>query len=127
MMETSSTSVRPATRFCPEIATNRSGPLPARGRWTVGLVGRPAWLGVLLFIMLFRFGDSLASVMANPFYLAMDFTKMEIAAISKVFGVIATLLGGLFGGFLVSGMGMKKALLIAGISFLFLVVRKRFA
>ena len=31
--------------------------------------------------------------MANPFYVEMGFTKIEIASISKVFGVVATLAG----------------------------------
>jgi PAT family beta-lactamase induction signal transducer AmpG len=76
---------------------------------------RPAWLVVLVFVMLYRFDFSLVGVMANPFYLAMGFTKLEIAAVSKIFGLAATLTGGFIGGGMVSALGMKRALLVAGI------------
>jgi len=46
---------------------------------------RPAWIGILLFVVLYKFGDALAGVMANPFYVSMGFSKIEVANISKVF------------------------------------------
>lgn len=76
---------------------------------------RKAWLAILLFVMLYRFDFSLVGVMANPFYIAMGYSKLEIAAVSKIFGLIATLSGSVVGGMLVAGLGMKRALLIAGI------------
>jgi len=76
---------------------------------------RPQWGVILLFVVLYKFGDSLAGVMANPFYLEIGFTKVEIANVSKLFGLGATLLGALAGGILVARTGILQSLLIAGV------------
>lgn len=74
----------------------------------------PALL-VLAFILLYKFGDAFAGVMANPFYIQIGFTKAEIASVSKVFGLVATLLGVFLGGAVVGRYGVIKALLVCGI------------
>jgi PAT family beta-lactamase induction signal transducer AmpG len=76
---------------------------------------RPAWIGILLFVVLYKFGDALAGVMANPFYVSMGFSKIEVANISKVFGVAATLAGLAAGGVVVVRMGLYRALFVCGI------------
>ncbi len=63
--------------------------------------GKPAVL-ILLLIGTYRISDIVMGVMANPFYLDMGYTLGEVAAISKVFGVIMTLLGAGLGGVLLS-------------------------
>lgn len=78
-------------------------------------MGRRGWLWVLLFILLYKFGDALAGVMGNPFYVELGFTKIQIANFSKVFGLAATIIGGIIGGLLVDRMGILKSLLICGI------------
>src|SRR5690242_4134260 len=55
-------------------------------------------IAIGVFIVLFKFGDALAASMANPLYVALGFTKVEVATISKVYGVIATMLGVALGG-----------------------------
>lgn len=75
---------------------------------------RGHWLTILLFIVLYKFGDALAGVMANPFYIEMGFSKIEIANISKLFGLVATLAGGLLGGIMVARLGLLKSLLACG-------------
>jgi PAT family beta-lactamase induction signal transducer AmpG len=40
---------------------------------------------ILAFILLYKFGDAFAGVMANPFYILIGFTKVEIANVSKIF------------------------------------------
>jgi MFS transporter, PAT family, beta-lactamase induction signal transducer AmpG len=70
---------------------------------------------ILLFVVLYKFGDALAGNMANTFYVAMGFTKLEVASISKVFGVVATLAGIAVGGVTVYRLGMYQALLVCGI------------
>ena len=72
-----------------------------------------AW--VLAFILLYKLGDAFAGVMANPFYIQTGFSKTEIAAVTKVFGLVATLAGVFLGGAMVSRHGVMRALLVCGI------------
>ncbi|TMK37208.1 MAG: AmpG family muropeptide MFS transporter [Alphaproteobacteria bacterium] len=69
---------------------------------------------IAVFIVLFKFGDALAASMSNPLYVALEFTKVEVATISKVYGVIATLVGVAAGGLLAARIGVFRALLIGG-------------
>jgi hypothetical protein len=77
---------------------------------------RPQWLAILLFVVLYKFGDALAGVMATPFYVATGFTRIEVANISKVFGVFATLAGVGAGGLVVLRLGHYRSLLACGIA-----------
>ncbi|MFI4948307.1 MAG: AmpG family muropeptide MFS transporter [Alphaproteobacteria bacterium] len=76
--------------------------------------GAAQLIAIGIFIVLYKFGDALAGSMANPLYVALGFTKVEVATISKVYGVIATLLGVALGGVLVARIGVFRALLICG-------------
>lgn len=78
-------------------------------------MARPYWIHFLAFIVLFKLGDAFAGVMANPFYVQIGFTKTEIAAVSKVFGLAATLAGAFAGGVLVARIGLMRALLVTGL------------
>jgi PAT family beta-lactamase induction signal transducer AmpG len=78
-------------------------------------MGRRGWALVLLFILLYKFGDALAGVMGNPFYVELGFSKIEIANISKAFGLAATIFGGIVGGVLVNRIGIIKSLVVCGI------------
>ena len=73
------------------------------------------WMVILVFILFYKFGDAVAGVMASPFYVAMDFTKIEIADVSKIFGVAATVVGIAVGGAVVYRLGIFRALLLCGI------------
>lgn len=70
---------------------------------------------ILAFILLYKFGDAFAGVMANPFYIKIGFTKVQIANVSKIFGVFATLSGVFAGGLVVRRYGILKSLLYCGI------------
>ena len=76
---------------------------------------RDGWVLILLFIVLFKLGDAVLGTMATAFYLNIGFTKPEIAEISKIFGLVATLLGVWFGGLMVMKWGMGKSLLLTGV------------
>jgi len=56
----------------------------------------------LLFVLLYKYGDAIAGAMANPFYFQIGFSGVEIAGVTKVFGVAATLVGVFAGGALVA-------------------------
>lgn len=79
------------------------------------LAARPGWVRILLFVVLYKLGDALAGVMANPFYIEMGFSKVEIANVSKLFGVAATLAGVGAGGLLVYRAGLVRGLVAAGV------------
>ncbi|HET6222076.1 MAG TPA: MFS transporter, partial [Dongiaceae bacterium] len=78
-------------------------------------MGRRGWLVILAFVLLYKFGDAIGGVMTNPFYNELGFTGVEIASISKVFGVIMTVVGAIAGGALVARIGLFKALVVGGI------------
>jgi PAT family beta-lactamase induction signal transducer AmpG len=73
-----------------------------------------AWV-ILLFILLYKVGDSMASNMSTPFILDLGYSKTDIAAVAKTFGMIATIVGGLFGGTLMLRMNMKLSLILFGV------------
>jgi PAT family beta-lactamase induction signal transducer AmpG len=54
-------------------------------------------------------------IMANPFYVDMGYTKDEVAAVSKVFGVIMTLVGAFVGGVLTMRFGVMRILFLGAI------------
>src|SRR4029077_5519883 len=76
--------------------------------------GAAQFVAIGVFIVLYKFGDALAASMSNPLYVALGFTKVEVATISKVYGVIATLVGVALGGVFVARIGVFRALLICG-------------
>lgn len=78
-------------------------------------MARPAWLAILLFVVFYKFGDSLAGVMTFPFLDDIGFTKIDIANVAKVFGFAATLAGLAIGGALMAGAGLYKSLWICGL------------
>jgi MFS transporter, PAT family, beta-lactamase induction signal transducer AmpG len=76
---------------------------------------RPGWLVILLFIVTFKLGDAFLSIMTNPFYIDLGFTKTEIAEVTKLFGLIALAVGLFIGGLLIKWAGLLNALLISGV------------
>jgi PAT family beta-lactamase induction signal transducer AmpG len=78
-------------------------------------VTRPNWLLILVFVVLYKLGDALAGTVSSPFYIAMGFSKIEIANISKIFGVIATLVGVALGGVVTYRLGLLRGLMVCGI------------
>ncbi len=73
------------------------------------------WLIILAFVLLYKFGDAIGGVMANPFYRELGFSGVEIASITKVFGILATVVGTFAGGMLVARLGLFRALIIGGV------------
>ena len=75
----------------------------------------PGWVGILVFVLVYKMADAVAGHYAGPLYLSLGFSKIEIASISKVFGVIATIAGVALGGTLVYRFGTFKTLLIGAL------------
>lgn len=70
---------------------------------------------ILVFILLYKLGDTMASHMTTPFYLAIGFSKSEIGAVVKLFGFWATIGGGLVGGVMLLRLGIYRALWVFGV------------
>ncbi|MCY4043893.1 MAG: MFS transporter [Cellvibrionales bacterium] len=71
---------------------------------------------ILLLIALYRISDIVLGVISNVFYQDMGFTKIEIANVVKVFGLIMTLLGGFLGGAIALRFGVIKSLFIGALA-----------
>ena len=70
------------------------------------------WVLALSIVFLYRLSDAYFGPMAYPFYADLGFSKVEIAYVSKLFGMGATIVGGLLGGFVLNRVGILKGLLI---------------
>jgi PAT family beta-lactamase induction signal transducer AmpG len=80
-------------------------------------IARAGWkeaLLVLLFIFLYKLGDSMATALATPFYLDMGFTKTEIGVIAKNAGLWASVIGGMLGGLWMVKIGINRGLWLFG-------------
>jgi len=73
-------------------------------------------IGLLLaFVVFYKLGDWLAEAMTMPFLLrGMGFTKMQIGTVQKTTAMVAIILGGLLGGWMLMRMSLRKALWICG-------------
>ena len=70
---------------------------------------------ILALIGVYRISDVVMGIMANPFYVDMGYTKDEVAAVTKVFGVIMTLVGAFIGGALSLRLGVMRVLMLGAI------------
>ena len=70
---------------------------------------------VLALIAVYRISDVVMGIMANPFYVDMGFTKDEVAAVTKVYGVVMTLVGAFIGGVLSARWGVMRILMLGAI------------
>lgn len=78
-------------------------------------VRRRYWFVILAFVALFKLGEALAGIMTPSFYRALGFSRLEVASVSSVFGLFATLAGALVGGWLVARIGTARALILTGL------------
>jgi MFS transporter, PAT family, beta-lactamase induction signal transducer AmpG len=69
-------------------------------------------LVVLLFIVVYKYSDSLAGSMTTPFLLQAGFSQSEVGAVFLGAGVIATILGVLAGGAIIGKFGINRSLWI---------------
>ena len=76
--------------------------------------GRQALL-ILALIAVYRISDVVMGIMANPFYVDMGFTKDEVAAVTKIYGVIMTLVGAFVGGALAMRYGVMRVLMLGAV------------
>lgn len=100
---------------------------PARNlaEWLKGAVVEPftdfwrryRWQALLLLalIAVYRISDVVMGIMANPFYVDMGYTKAEVATVTKVYGVLMTLLGAFIGGVMALRWGVMRILMLGAV------------
>ncbi|WP_330925765.1 AmpG family muropeptide MFS transporter [Candidatus Sororendozoicomonas aggregata] len=83
----------------------------------VDFVRRYRWHAVVILALIstYRISDIVMGIMANPFYVDLGYTKEEVATVSKVVGVIMTLVGAAFAGGLMIRLGIMRVLFISGL------------
>lgn len=74
--------------------------------------GRGAW--ILVFIVLYRLGDSMINNMTTPFLLQSGFTQTDVGAVQGAVGIVATIAGILAGGGILSRIGVYSSLWVFG-------------
>jgi PAT family beta-lactamase induction signal transducer AmpG len=70
---------------------------------------------VLALISVYRISDVVMGIMANPFYVDMGYTKIEVATVSKIYGVIMTLAGAFIGGAMSMRIGVMRVLMLGAL------------
>lgn len=76
----------------------------------------PRWVLLLLFVLFYRVADAFLGAMANPYYLEMGFTLLQVGSIAKLYGFAAVVLGGIVGAAVLHRLGMYGALWWFGIA-----------
>jgi PAT family beta-lactamase induction signal transducer AmpG len=71
---------------------------------------RPGAVWILVFILLYKIGDTMATAMTIPFYLDMGYSNSEIGTVVKLFGFWATVAGAFIGGILTLRIGIYGGL-----------------
>ena len=80
-------------------------------------ISRYRWQALLVLALIgtYRISDVVMGIMANPFYVDMGYSKDEVAAVTKVFGVAMTLLGAFVGGALAMRFGVLRVLMLGAV------------
>ena len=70
---------------------------------------------ILLFLFLYKLGDSMATALQTPFFIDMGFTKTEIGVVAKTASLIAMTIGLAVGGIVMIKLSINRALWLFGI------------
>ncbi len=70
---------------------------------------------LIAFILLYKLDVVVAVALMTPFMMELGFTRTDIGAITKGFGILATLIGTFVGGLALTRIPMKRALGIFGV------------
>jgi len=123
-------SPEPAARDAAMLATQAGAPTPGAPAARVlawlqaavigpfaDFIGRYRWHALLLLALIatYRISDVVMGIMANPFYVDMGYTKDEVAAVSKFYGVVMTLAGAFLGGALALRFGVTRILMLGAV------------
>ena len=80
-------------------------------------IARYRWQALLIVALIasYRISDVVMGIMANPFYVDMGYSKVEVAKVSKLYGVLMTLSGAFLGGALTLRLGVMRVLALGAV------------
>jgi len=80
-------------------------------------IRRYRWHAVLVLALIgtYRISDIVMGIMANPFYVDMGYSKEEVATVTKLYGVVMTLVGAFVGGVMVLRWGVMQVLMLGAV------------
>lgn len=81
----------------------------------VDLLARPGIVPILIFILIFKLGDSSMGFMIKPFWVDAGFSNQQIGLVSVNIGLLLSILGGLAGGWYTDRVGIFRALWVLGL------------
>lgn len=93
-------------------ATQRRDPIRPVLRWLL----RWEMVPVLLFVPIYKIGDSTLGRMVKPFWVDRGYSLAEIGLVSVTLGVVLTIAGALSGGWFIKRTGIFQGLLWLGIA-----------
>ena len=105
-----------------ERRAHRRGPVTVALAWLYATVAAPfveflqrpyAW-AILIFVLIYKFGDAMGQIMLNPFIVDMGFSDTDYIWANKLVGFWALLVGTALGGVVVKALGFFRALLVTG-------------
>lgn len=76
---------------------------------------RQGGVAIFFFVILYKFGDAFSVALATPFFLEVGFTKTQIGTVFKGMGMLATIVGALLGGGIVTKLGIHRSLWVFGV------------
>ncbi len=109
-----------ASFFAPEPAYSEQPPASLADAFTLPFIeffqrsGLVQGILMLVFIVLYKYGDALVNNMSIPFLIQIGFSQTDIGAIQGGFGLIATIVGTLAGGAILSKIGINRSLWVFG-------------
>jgi len=70
---------------------------------------------IVLFLLFYKLGDSMATALATPFYLDMGYDKTTIGSVAKVAALWASIFGAFVAGLIMRHISLIKALFLFGL------------
>ena len=80
----------------------------------VGFLRQHRAVEIAIFLVLYKFGDNLASALVSPFLIQVGFNQVDVGVASGTIGLVATIAGAVIGGAITTGIGLGHALWVFG-------------
>lgn len=79
------------------------------------MLQRPAIVPVILFVLIFKLGDSAMGFMVKPFWVDAGFSPADIGLVSVNIGLVLSIAGGVVGGWYTDRVGIFRGLWVLGL------------